>query len=192
MQNRLSTTILGFVLLIALGVIGWLFFSWTVRSILGLDKAVASSIIAGLVAVFLAVFTYWRERAKARQEAHRASKIEVYSIFFDIVFDVLKRTKQKCNLNEDLASEELQVKFMSLNQGVLLYGSPKVIKALCHWRMNAGDAVDFKVTLKGIGEVLLAMREDIGLSNSGLDSLTIHQIYVNDDLHQLENVRASV
>jgi hypothetical protein len=191
MQNRPKELILGFCLLIVLVAIGWSVFSWAFRTILGLDKTVASSIIAGLVAVLLAIFAYWREQAKARQEAHRASKIEVYSIFFDIIFDVLKRTKQDGNLDDHFTSEEFQTKFMSLNRGVLLYGSPKVIKALCVWRMAAQPTDDFKLTLKRIGEVLLAMREDIGLNNSGLDSLTIHQIYVNDDLHQLENVRAS-
>lgn len=161
------------------------------RSIFALDKAIVSSIIAGFVAVTIALIAYWREQSKARKEAHRSSKIEIYSHFFDIIFDMLEKVKHGEDLSHYAESDEVQQKLFKLKKGALFYGSPKVINAIGNWSRTANDNIGPKATMQNIGLVLLAMREDIGLSNSGLNSLSIHQIYITDDVYKIENMKVS-
>jgi hypothetical protein len=190
-----ANLILGSILLVVLIVVGW----WALGSIssyfLGLDKSVASSIIAGLFAMGALLFSFWKERAKTFQENHRGKKVEVYSIFFDLISDVIKnsnkdsdKSSNESNLDEFLKSAKLKDQMFDLWKGVTFYGSPQVIKALNDWKFNiSGDNDSIKI-MKAIGSILLAMRKDIGLSNSGLTSLTIHQIYINEDLREISKI----
>ncbi|MBW8284081.1 MAG: hypothetical protein K0M55_10795 [Rhizobium sp.] len=182
MRSQPLQLILGFVLLAVLGVAGWLLASWVVRALLGLDKALASALIAGLVAVFTAVFAYWRERAKSRQESHREKKVEVYTVFFDLIFRIVRDSKRPGGVDSYLASDEFQEHMFSLMKGVLAYGSPEVIRAISRWRVESGSTKDAE-PIKRIGDVLLAMRKDLGLSNAGLTNINIHQVYVNEDIN---------
>ncbi len=191
-MNRFGSLVLGIITCAVLGLAAWYFISWIFGAIFGLDRALASTVITALVAVFSVIFVYWKEQDKARKEAHRSNKIEVYSIFFDIVFEVLKKSKDKDGVDDYINSSELLDKFTELHRGALFYGSPSVIKALSDWRRNVDNTSDPMNVMRKIGTVLLAMRKDIGLSNRGLDSLTVHQIYVNDDIQEIGKVKVSV
>ncbi|TRB04790.1 MULTISPECIES: hypothetical protein [Agrobacterium] len=160
--------------------VGWYVFSWLFRSILGLDKALASAIIAAFVAVFSLIFAYWKEREKARQEVHREKKVEVYSIFFEMVFRILKDSKKAEDAQAYVESTELQDALFELMKGVLAYGSPLVVLAMGRWKLSAESSAGNQILL--IGDILLAMRKDLGLSNRGLTNINIHQVYVNDDV----------
>ncbi len=158
----------------------WYVFSWLFRSILGLDKALASAIIAAFVAVFSLIFAYWKEREKARQEAHREKKVEVYSIFFEIVFRLVKDSKNAEGAQAYVTSTELQDALIDLMKGVLAYGSPLVVLAMGRWKLAGEHSANKQIIL--IGDILLAMRQDLGLSNRGLTNRNIHQVYVSDDV----------
>jgi hypothetical protein len=148
------------------------------------EASVKAAIIAGLFAVFSVIATHFKERSNAIKEAHRDKKIEVYSIFYDMIFESLKSSKNGETV--DFNSNEFQDRMMLLYRGIMFYGSAKVVLAFCEFRLSTPDGEDGPLlVMKRVGKVLLAMREDIGLSNSGLDELSIHQVFVTDDLHRL-------
>lgn len=177
--------IFGLILLALLVLAAWLALSYLIPYVTGLDKTILAAVIAGSVAIFSVVFTYWKERSKARKEAHRQKKIDVYSIFFDIVFDVLKNSKTDDGVDKFINSTHFKNTYMDLMKGVTFYGSPDVIRALGEWKKNPNSASDPLHAIRQVGTVLLEMRKDIGLSNFGIDNLSIHQIYVIDDLSKL-------
>jgi len=181
----------GAVVLAICGVVAWLLLSASAQYLLGLDKTIAPAAIAALVTVFTVLFAFWKDRAKSRSEVHREKKIEVYSIFFDIVFSTLKRTKSGEDVSSYFESLEFRDKFIDLMKGVTFYGSPNVVRTLSEWRINPSSTSDGLHAIRMVGSVLLAMRKDIGLSNFGLDNLSIHQVYVNDDLRDFEKIKAS-
>ena len=164
---------------VALGLLGWTFISVFLLA----NASVQASIIAALFGIVSLVFAYWSERARAVREAHRDKKIEVYTIFYDFIFNLLKNVKNGDNV--DLENDpEFQSKWFDLTRGVLFYGSPNVVQAFAGFRdpNMTKDNPDPTLVLRKIGRILLSMRADIGLSNSGLDELSIHQIYVTDDI----------
>ncbi|WP_075653900.1 hypothetical protein [Pseudochrobactrum sp. B5] len=183
MKKKIGQTIFGLLILAVLMIAGWYIINWLFRSFLGLDKALASSIIAGFVALISLIFAYWKEREKSRQEAHREKKTEIYSIFFDIVFRILKETKNKNPTTPYAESQELQDSLYELMKGVLAYGSPEVVLSIGRWRLNSNASSN--TILLHVGDILLAMRKDIGLSNKGLTNINIHQVYVLDDMEKL-------
>ncbi|WP_139832141.1 hypothetical protein [Mesorhizobium australicum] len=174
----------GLLLLLAGGVVAWWLLSAVAQYVLGLDKALAPAVIGGFVTVALAIFAFWRDRAKSRAEAHRENKIEVYSIFYDIIFKLLEMQKsdESYNIEND---PEFQKKWFQMTRGVLFYGSPEVVDAFSKFKVSDGSAGDPLAAMRNIGRILLAMRKDIGLSNWGLNELSIHQIYVNDDVRKI-------
>jgi len=178
-------------LLIAAGAVAaWFVINMLANYVLGIDKSVAPAVIAALVTVFSLIFVYWKDRSKSRSEAHREKKIEVYSNFFEIVFSVLRRSKENDGATQYIESEEFKDRFFDLMKGATFYGSPSVIKALSDWKVNNTSSTDPLHSIRMVGSVLLAMRKDIGLSNFGIDNLTIHQIYVNDDIRKFAQSKA--
>jgi len=181
----------GLLILIVGGVALWLMLSAAASYLFGLDKTIVPAALAALVAVFSVLFAFWKERSKARGEAHREKKIEVYSIFFDIVFSVVRKLKEVGGSDAYLESKEFRDQFFDLMKGATFYGSPSVIRALSDWKRDAASESDPLHSIRMIGSVLLAMRKDIGLSNFGIDNLTIHQIYVNDDIRKLGQAKVN-
>lgn len=84
-------------------------------------------------------------------------------------------------------TDEFKNTMYEVREGILFYGSPKVITTYSDWLLKASDETQSqKQTFQSIGAIFLAMRKDVGLSNFGLDSLSIHQLYVTDDLSDLK------
>ncbi|THF57146.1 hypothetical protein [Ollibium composti] len=180
-----AQTALGLFALAVSAVALWWLLTGALQYIFGLDKAVVPAVIGGIVAIALAIFAYWRERAKARAEAHRDKKIEVYSIFYDMIFDLLRN--QKDGISVDLETDStFRDRWMRLTRGVMFYGSPHVVEAMANFKTNENTSPIN--SLQRIGDIYLAMRKDIGLSNWGLTNVSIHQVYVNDDVHSIESI----
>ena len=147
------------------------------------NSSVQTSIIAGAVALISVIATIWRERSKAIKEAHREKKIEIYNQFVDVIFEFVKNPNKSEEMGEIRRDSPLAIKLLEVSRGALLYGSPKVVLAISDWK-KSGKKIDPSPlsTFDAMGRILLAMREDIGLSNWGLTNINIHQLYVIDDL----------
>ncbi len=181
MRSEKSQVLLGFFLIALLGVFGIWLLSIFWSAIYGADKSIQAAVIAAMVGVFTVAFTYWKERSRSIKEAHRDKKIEVYAEFYDMMFDLLQKSKNG-DIRDLERDEDFQKTWFSISRGVLFYGSPKVVRAFSQFKGGSTDKLN---VIKLVGRLLLSMREDIGLSNSGLDELNIHQIYVTDDIRKL-------
>lgn len=72
----------------------------------------------------------------------------------------------------------------------MLYGSPKILRAFLAWRRAAieREALDDEsereqaaaAFLLLFGELLLAMRADLGISNDDLDAVAVLGVVIND------------
>lgn len=190
MNGRLQTAF-GFFLLLLIAAFSWFVLTYLLRALTDLDRTIITAVIAAAVAVFSLIFGFFKEKSKARSEAHREKKVEIYGIFFDLIFEMINKSKSGID-EEFINSEYIQGKFSDLMKGVMFYGSPGVIRAISDWRIySAGNGSDSIKTMKTIGKVLLEMRKDIGLSNFGIDSLSIHQTYVSDKISDLTSKKAS-
>jgi hypothetical protein len=183
--NSKREAIIGFALLVALFLAAILVVWFIFWLFVGIDKTVLAAIIAGLVATFSLIFTYWKERAKAISEAHREKKIEIYSVFFDVMFDLLEKSKSGGSADEKTMTKAAK-QWTGLHRGVMFYGSPKVLHSFANFRTNAQEGLGPGEIMRATGRIILAMREDIGLSNKGLDELSVHQIYLNEDIRKME------
>ena len=155
------------------------------------DANVKSALIASLVGLITLTATFIKERSKSRQEAHREKKVEAYTEFFNILSNINRKSNQdpENGVDQYVQSEEFLDSLFNLRKNVLLYGSPQVVKALGDWGKNSedlsSDVSDPLKSLRPVGRLILAMRSDIGLSNFGLDEVSIHQVNVSDDLARM-------
>ncbi|WEK50918.1 MAG: hypothetical protein P0Y66_02225 [Candidatus Kaistia colombiensis] len=166
--------------------IAWLAYTF-LTSLSASDATVQSAIIAGLFALVLLVFTYWTEQSKSRREAHRDKKIEAYSVFFDIIFQLIDAERPDGSKKINMESDEFRKEMIRLKRNIMFYGSPGVLNAFTDWLKSSSashESTPEKI-FRRIGRILLAMRRDIGLSNFGLNELTIHQIYLTDDISKI-------
>lgn len=187
LSSQPGQILIGLVLIVLAIVVAWAAASYFISVFLLANPSVQASIIAAIAAIVSLTVTAWRERSRSIREAHRESKISVYSEFHDVIFQAMNSAREKpidLNISEEPDSEVVK-KLMKVSQGALFYGSPKVILALGAWMKSSATSTDPLLAIRAIGRILLAMREDIGLSNRGLDEISIHQLYVRDDLRTL-------
>jgi hypothetical protein len=186
MRANIKQLVSGFLLLIVLGAVAVWLVILSARVFSDANASTQAAIIAGLVGVFSLLFTYWKERTRALKEAHRDKKIEVYSKFYDLIFGILERIKES-KLEQAAIEEEMSKAWFDISRGILFYGSPAVVAAFTNFKTqdNPDGSEDSISAMRNIGRILLAMRDDIGLSNRGLDEMSIHQIYVKDDLRKI-------
>lgn len=113
-------------------------------------------------------YVQWHTRARTISESHRQSKIEVYNVFFEIVEHFQnEHSNVEIQTREDIP-EELRAKFQRLNRGLVIWGSPDVIRAWLHFRESSGQG-GLKV-LVAVDQMYRAIRKDLGNSNLGLQT----------------------
>ncbi|MCA0432131.1 MAG: hypothetical protein LCH46_02610 [Proteobacteria bacterium] len=156
---------------------------WLLSSFNGFEKETKVPFIGGFFAVLVVVLTYVRENSLKRQEAHRIKKIEIYSTFYDMMFEIIKNNKNPEKQEKYLKSSELIDTMFALKKGIMFYGSPAVVNAFNEFQGNAQDSSALKMVEK-IGNVIIAMRRDIGLSNFGLDGADILQTIITDNVRE--------
>lgn len=96
-----------------------------------LSPNVAAAIIAGLAAVTAAIYTQRQTRIREIEEKHRDRKIELYSIFMDIIDYVfeLSRNQELEKIQENSIPPKLEELFKKFRRGLLFWASPNVILA---------------------------------------------------------------
>jgi hypothetical protein len=73
---------------------------------------------------------------------------------------------------------ELIRELSKFKRDLILWGSPKVINAQLQFEMESGDT---SKTLSAINRLLLAIREDIGLTNKGLSNLELMKLQIKQE-----------
>lgn len=165
------------VLLIALAALCYFALKEIVIWFRHLDASIAATLTTALFGLLGLWYAQWHSKSRDIAESHRASKIEVYSTFFDIVEKFQAQDVNKEDLNEGSLPDWLRNDFAKLNRGLILWASPNVISA---W-------LKFRTVSSSGGNILLAMdtmykaiRKDLGNSNFGLNAGDLIRIGLKD------------
>jgi hypothetical protein len=161
----------------------WMLFK-IVSTFNDLEKEIKVPIIAGFFALLVVAFTYLRENYLKRQEAHRTKKIEIYSVFFEMIGRIMKDTHTGGESSFTESSEFID-QMLNLKKNLMFYGSPSVLKAFNEFQNKSGESQTSIQVIDRVGNLLLAMRKDVGLSNFGLNARELNQIIVKENIREL-------
>ena len=162
-MNRISDIVLGIVTIIVAVVLLALLLIWLGDLIKSLDVRIVVGIATVIGAVIGGILVK-RFEGKHAVEAHfRDVKVEQYEAVIKKITGVFTKTADGRNISD----KDLVTFFRNWQWTVTLLGGPKVLSAYLKWRDNVGNADAESVFI--YGDFLLAMREDLGLSNKGLD-----------------------
>lgn len=161
----LATVVL--LLAVGVGVLALYYLSIWLR---GLEPGVAAAVVTGAVGLFGLWYAQWATRSREIAESHRTAKIEVYNVFLDIVDHFNDHQTDNKSKGAQTISKPLKEQFRKLNRGMIIWGSPAVIKAWMDFRLTAGSNPGSKVILVKVDAMYQAIRKDLGNSNWGLQS----------------------
>lgn len=119
------------------------------------------------------------------EESHRSRKVEMYLDFVGMVSNFMQASNPE-NKKKALNQQQILDKIEKFQNGILLWGGPKVLKAYLHYRVVADSGND--ELFESVDGLYLAIREDIGLSNEGLDNLETVKLYLKDP-SELEKIK---
>ena len=132
------------------------------------------TILAGISAVMI---TQMLIKNREIQEAHRTKKIEIYTSFITTATSMLSIENNDLSIKAPTEKELINILFQ-FKRDILLYGSPKVVKSQLKFMEIAQKNPNQVV--KAVDNIYKAMREDIGLSNSGLNNYELIKMFVTD------------
>ncbi|ELO1814272.1 hypothetical protein QXB70_004025 [Vibrio fluvialis] len=118
-------------------------------------------------------------REREIEEAHRQKKVEIYNDFLKLVSAFMQGTNAS-NKKKMPNQQKILDEFEKFQNGILLWGGPQVIQAFLDYRKNSGEEQDSLTIFRHVDALYKALREDIGLSNSGLENLELVQMYLSD------------
>ncbi|HCG6851660.1 TPA: hypothetical protein NJ269_002503 [Vibrio parahaemolyticus] len=125
---------------------------------------------------------YIREREI--EEAHRQKKVEIYNDFLTLVSAFMQGTNHN-NKKKLPNQQKIFDEFEKFQNGILLWGGPQVIQAFLDYRKSSAGSQDSLTIFRHVDALYKALREDIGLSNEGLDQLELVQMYLGDP-HEID------
>ena len=164
-------------------IIGWLFI-FGIRELIpyiskldfkniGIIATTSVTLIVGLGAVLIS-----QNKIKKRElaEVHREKKIELYTRFNTMIFELFAGNNE--NVTGEIPTEQSLVDFMiEFKRDLMFRASPKVIRAMNNFEKNSDNP---EKIIRYVDNLYKVMREDIGLSNFGLDSFQLMQIILKD------------
>lgn len=182
-MGKVSSIIISLLILALTGYgVFWVFqagFSWFGN----LSSDVAIAIVAGsatvLASTFAIVFGRYFQAERDREAAHRDKKIALYDEFTKRLFDIFYS-------EENIKKKYDQVPFLrEVQRKLILRSGPKVVKTYAKWHQVLASQGDDPTAEAMIGMVdfFLALREDLGLSNRGIERVhLIRFLLKNPDL----------
>lgn len=165
--------------------------------IFSLEANLAAAIIATATTVIVSVFgiVINQRQTKKREiaESHRPQKIELYKQFMDnVVIKILHMTKKEGAkfIDKKDVKKELESFFFQFTGDLIVWGSPKVIKAYTNFR-NIGEQP--QILLK-VDDMLRAIRQDLGHNNRGIKKGDLIGLFLTDPekLRELIDTRKPV
>ena len=189
-MKKWLTTIFGWVIVLGSMIgVGWVLYE-TILFLSEADKLVIVAVFGIFGIVITTISGFWLkgvENKYAVDAQFRERKVELFYGFM-CEFDKLSQSKEDENSSQELADylKEWQRK-------LLFWGGPKAILGFAELRDSPGESKtidDLGRMLKAFGTLILTMREDLGLSNKGIDKETIGVRLIlrhaNVFLHHLE------
>ena len=139
--------------------------------------AIISALGTITVGIVVVLITQYYNRKLASEDAHRLKKVEIYKNLIDIFAKMLASQNKNLSIEEPTQEELLDFAFRFKSE-VLLWGSPRVIKAYLVFEVI--QSVPSSAILKAANSLYLAIRSDIGLSNFGLNNHELVKIFLTD------------
>ena len=168
----------------------WAGASFFIHALASADPKISAAIIAAMTTVFvgLAAVIITQKQTKLREieEAHRKKKVEIYQKFLTTVISLIAGENEKVTMKAP-TEQELIDYLVGFKTDILLWGSPKVIKSQLDFEATSAAGGD---VLKAVDKIYQAIREDIGLSNKGLNNFELIKLFLKD-LTELDRERAS-
>ncbi len=181
--QKILQIVLGLTLIGVIGYGIWLLARAFVDAISAASPEVSAAIVGAMATILVGVsavlLSQAHERKRAAEEAHRLRKVEIYQGLIDMVSRLIGATNENLSVKEPDPQELVQYLF-KFKSDILLWGSPKVIRAQIEFETVSGSGNTKKV-FSAVNSLYLAIRDDIGLSNSGLSNLELVKLYLNED-----------
>lgn len=184
-MKRFIYLLIGIVILAGIAFGLWKSVIFIISNLSQINPSVLAAIIGAMATVFVGIIvvliTQHQTKLREIAEAHREKKVEIYNKFLNIITNLLKGANEniKC---EPISQEDLIEYLVEYKREILLWGSPKVIKAQLHYESVSGNT---RQMFYAIDNLYRAIREDIGLSNKGLEPLDLFKLFLKDP-HEIE------
>ena len=181
---------LGFVLIAGILYGLWMAVSFFISSLASADPKISAAIIGAMTTIFVGIaaviITQRQIKIREIEEAHREKKVEIYQKFLSTVTSLIAGKNDQVTIKSP-TEQELIDYLVEFKTEILLWGSPKVIKAQLEFERISGSNGN---VFMAVDNLYKAIREDIGLSNSGLNNLELIKIFLKDP-SELDKIRAS-
>ncbi|MDO8331897.1 MAG: hypothetical protein Q7T36_15640 [Fluviicoccus sp.] len=168
---------IGLLILLGLLVGAWVALTLVFQWFGSLDENLAAALITALLGLIGLWYTQWESKTRDISENHREKKIEVYNNFFDLVERFQNNAIPASALDGGDVSEQLKAEFRRLTRGLLIWGSPAVIRAYLKFRVVSAEGGNI---LLAVDEMYRAMRKDLGNSNFGLQNGDLIRLNLKD------------
>src|SRR5690554_4038245 len=172
--------LIGIGLIIGAGYLTWIVLARLLMFLESANPSVSAAVVGAMATVLVgvggALYTQAQIKKREIEEAHRERKVELYKGFLDMVSKMMAEQNENVSLKPP-SPQELVDFMVEFKTNVVLWGSPKVINAQLNFQKvsESGGNVLFAVD-----ELYKAIREDIGLSNKGLDKRQLVKMYLRD------------
>ena len=124
------------------------------------------------------IYSQYQSKSRDIRESHRASKIETYRMFFDLV-NLFQNDARK-NISIDLDNEEFQKNIQELTENMMLWASEEVIIAWRDFKNIESSSDDPYLALRKIDKLYRAIRKDLGHNDNNLKDLDLIKINLKD------------
>jgi membrane protein implicated in regulation of membrane protease activity len=182
-------TILGLLLIAGVLYSLWLAVSFFITSLATADPKISAAIIGAMTTIFVGIaaviITQRQIKLREIEEAHREKKVEIYQKFMGTITSLIAGQNKQVTI-EAPTEQELIDYLVGFKTEILLWGSPKVIKSQLEFERVSGFGGD---VFMAVNNLYKAIREDIGLSNTGLNNLELVKIFLKDP-DELDKIRA--
>ncbi|MBS7662421.1 hypothetical protein I0D00_10810 [Pseudomonas lalucatii] len=180
---KLLQLLIGITVIGAIGYGSWVLIKEFLSALTAASPEITAAIIGAMATILVGIsavlISQSHERKRSADEAHRLRKIEIYQGFIDIISRMMGASNKNLSLKEVDPQELVHFAF-KFKSDLLLWGSPKVIKAQIYFESVSGSG-DTKKLFRAVNSLYSAIREDIGLSNSGLSSLELVKLSLNPE-----------
>ena len=117
-------------------------------------------------------------RQREIEESHRQKKVEIYNDFIKLVSSFMQADNPD-NKKGAMPKQKVLNEVEKFNNGILLWGGPRVMSSYLDYRKVVGEE-NPTAMFKAVDVLYKEIRQDIGLSNEGLDNLETIQMYLSD------------
>lgn len=178
--KKILSNLLILILLAGLGYGGYSLSVEVLQLLTKLKPELLAAIVSAMATVFAGIAAVLINQRYSKQrdiaESHRQKKVEIYKNFLDAVSGLMARNNENVS-KEGFSDQELVDYLVEFKTEILLWGSPQVIKHQLEFEQISQEGGNI---FSAIDKLYKAIRDDIGLSNKGLNNHELVKMYLSD------------